>query len=127
MAELINLQVWFSQRTGSVTCMANPNISINDQVKIVERNTSETYTHYIRAVSSSMDLDTGQYVMNLTTNWLGDQDNWVITSDNVYNPISNISISEDVDRWQQITGRNLQFSGLGKKPVIFTGEFVEIL
>jgi hypothetical protein len=127
MAELINLQVWFSQRTGSVTCIANPNISINDQIKIVERNTSETYVHYVRAVSSSMDLDTGQYVMNLTTNWLGNQDDWVITSDNVYNPIKNISVSESVDRWQQVTGRNLQFSGLGKKPVVFTGEFVEVV
>ena len=127
MAELINLQVWFSQRTGSVTCMANPNISINDQVRIIERNTSESYIHYVRAISSTMDLDSGQYVMSLTTNWLGNQDNWVITSDNVYSPISNISISEKVDRWQQVTGRNLQFSGLGKKPVVFTGEFVEIV
>ena len=126
MAELINLQVWFSQRTGNVTCVANPNLSINDQVKIIERNTSETYVHYIRAISSTMDLDSGQYVMSLTTNWLGNEDDWVITSSDVYNPIKNISISENVDRWQQVTGRNLQFSGLGKKPVIFTGEFVEI-
>jgi hypothetical protein len=73
-----------------------------------------------------MDLDSGQYVMSLTTNWLGNEDDWVITSSDVYNPIKNISISENVDRWQQVTGRNLQFSGLGKKPVIFTGEFVEI-
>lgn len=121
MAELINLQIWFSQRTGSITCVANPNFSINDQVRILERNTSETYIHYIRAISSSMDLDSGQYSMSLTTNWLGDADNWVITSSNIYNPISQISISEKVDRWQRITGRQLEFSGLGTRQPTFTG------
>jgi len=121
MAELINLQIWFSQRTGSITCVANPNFSINDQIRILERNTSETYIHYIRSISSSMDLDSGQYVMNLTTNWLGDSDNWVITGSNIYNPISNISISEKVDRWQKVTGRNLVFTGTGTRQPVFTG------
>jgi len=123
MAELINLQIWFSQRAGSLTCVANPNIEINDQIRIIERNTSETYIHYVRGVSSTMDLDTGQYEMSLTTNWLGDENDWVITSDNVYNPISHVSISERVDRWQQITNRELQFSGLGVEPITLTGGF----
>ena len=129
MAELINLQIWFSQRTGSITCIANPNFSINDQIRILERNTSETYIHYIRSISSSMDLDSGQYIMNLTTNWLGDSDNWVITSSNIYNPISNISVSEKVDRWQRVTGRNLAFTGAGTRQPTFTGslEFKVIL
>lgn len=124
MAELINLQIWFSQRTGSVTCIANPNICINDQIRIIERNTSETYIHYVRGISSSMDLDSGQYVMSLTTNWLGNESDWVITSSNIYNPIKNISISERIDRWQKVTGRNLQFSGLGKRPATLSGGFV---
>jgi hypothetical protein len=129
MAELINLQIWFSQRTGSVTCIANPNLCINDQIRIIERNTSETYIHYVRGISSSMDLDSGQYVMTLTTNWLGNEDGeWVITSqkpDDLINPIKNISISERIDRWQQTTGRNLQFSGYGRKPATLSGGFVE--
>ncbi|NBR22235.1 MAG: hypothetical protein EBU08_00290 [Micrococcales bacterium] len=124
MAELINLQIWFSQRTGSVTCVADPNIQINDQIKIVERNTSETYIHYVRGISTTMDLDSGAYEMTLTTNWLGNEDDWVITSDNVYNPITHVSITEKVDKWQLTTGRDLQFSGLGQKPVTLTGKFV---
>lgn len=124
MAELINLQIWFSQRTGSVTCVANPNICINDQIRIIERNTSETYIHYVRGISSSMDLDSGQYTMSLTTNWLGNDSDWVITSSNIYNPIKNVSISERVDRWQKITGRELEFSGSGRRPATLSGRFV---
>jgi hypothetical protein len=80
MAELINLQIWFNQRIGSIAMVGNPNIGMNDQIRVVERNTSETYIHYVRGVSSSMDLDTGSYTMNLSTNRLGDDSNWVITT-----------------------------------------------
>ena len=80
MAELINLQIWFNQRIGNIAMVGNPNIGMNDQIRVVERNTSETYIHYVRSVSSSMDLDTGVYTMNLSTNRLGNDSNWVITT-----------------------------------------------
>lgn len=83
MAELIALHIWFAQRTGSITCCADPQLSINDQVRIYERNTSETYIHYIRGISTQMDLETGEYTANITTNWLGSEDDWAITSDPV--------------------------------------------
>lgn len=88
MAELISLHIWFSQRTGSVTCAANPCIQVNDQVRIYERITGETYIHYVRGVTTSMDLDTGVYTMQLTTHWLGSETSWVIQS-GLPNPTQN--------------------------------------
>lgn len=79
MAELIALQVWFQQRQGQVSCIANPLIGINDQVRIFERQTGETYIHYIRGLSTHMDLDSGEYTMSVTCNWLGDSTVWAIT------------------------------------------------
>ena len=111
MAELINLQIWFSQRTGSVEMVGNPLIGINDQVKIRERNTSEFYTHYVRGVSSNLDLQEGTYKMTLTTNWLGNAASWVITTSPSYDPVYQVQISNYVDRWQEITGRELPTTG----------------
>lgn len=83
MAELIALHIWFSQRQGSVTCVANPAIQINDQVRIYERVTGESYTHYVRGVSTTHDLNSGTYTMNLTTHWLGDKESWAITREDI--------------------------------------------
>jgi hypothetical protein len=128
MAELINLQIWFNQRIGSISMVGNPNIGMNDQIRVVERNTSETYIHYVRGVSSSMDLDTGSYVMNLSTNRLGDDSNWVITTgDNAtpsYNPMTQIQISETVSRWQEGLGRGVPPSSNGSTEPTFTGSFI---
>lgn len=82
MAELISLHIWFSQRIGNVTCAANPCIQINDQVRIHERQTADAYIHYVRGISSTHDLDTGEYTMTLQTNWLGDGDEWILTAAN---------------------------------------------
>lgn len=83
MAELISLHIWFQQRLGSVSCAANPCIQINDQIRIFERVTAETYVHYVRGVSTHHDLDTGEYTMTLTTHWMGDAGDWVITRDTI--------------------------------------------
>ena len=80
MAELIGMHIWFSQREGSVNCVANPCIQINDQVRIWERTTAESYIHYVRGISTSHDLDTGEYLMSLTTHWLGSDTSWVIST-----------------------------------------------
>lgn len=128
MAELINLQIWFNQRIGSISMVGNPNIGMNDQIRVVERNTSETYIHYVRGVSSSMDLDTGSYVMNLSTNRLGDDSNWVITTGEdatpSYNPMTQIQISETVSRWQEGLGRGVPPSSNGSTEPTFTGSFI---
>ncbi len=85
MAELIALHIWFQQRIGSVTCLANPNIQINDQVRISERNSGEAYIHYVRSISRSLNMDSGEYMMTLETHWLGDGEEWVITRDDLLN------------------------------------------
>lgn len=87
MAEIVSLQLWFQQRLGQVSCVGNPAIQINDQVRIYERQTGETFIHYVRGIQTHHDLESGEYTMTLTTNWLGDKDNWVLDlSDSTYGP-----------------------------------------
>ena len=76
-AALIGLHIMFQLRKGQVTILANPEIQINDQVRITERNSSESYIHYVRSISSDFDADSGTWYMTLSTNWLGEESNWV--------------------------------------------------
>lgn len=80
MAELIALHIWFQQRLGSVTCAANPLLQINDQVRIFERQTDETYIHYVRSISTQQNMESGEYTMSLTTHWLGESNDWAVDS-----------------------------------------------
>lgn len=73
MAELIALQIAFSQRAGQVTAVFNPAITLDTQIQIYERVTGETYSHYVKAVHTDHDMDTGKLTMTLVTNWLGTQ------------------------------------------------------
>lgn len=85
MAQLIDLHLFLAQRQGSVTMLANPLLQIDDQVRIFERTTSETYIHYVRGYRSLMDFESGEYTMDLQTHWLGDGssaltgDGWSLT------------------------------------------------
>lgn len=72
MAELIGLHITFSERLGQVSCLATPHIEINDQVRIYERQTETTHVHYVRGINFTHDIKTGQYMMTLTTHWLGE-------------------------------------------------------
>lgn len=123
MAELISLRIWFSQRIGSATIAGNPGLSLGDQVRMIERNTSETYIHLINSISSTLDLDSGSYQMQINTSWLGDANDWVITSNNTYNPITHIGVSERVDRWQLALERGLAFHGDGTSIATLNGGF----
>ena len=123
MAELISLRMWFSQRTGSSTIVGNPGLSLGDQVRMIERNTSETYIHMINSISSTLDLDSGSYQMQISTSWLGDANDWVITSNNTYNPITHVGVSERVDRWQLALNRGLTFHGDGTSIATLNGGF----
>ncbi len=70
MAELIALHAAFSLRMGTIRCIANMAFQLNDQVRVQEKVTKDAYVHYIRSISSEMDLDDGTYFMDITTNWL---------------------------------------------------------
>lgn len=78
MLETLLDHINFSLRQGSVTCQANPAIQINDQVRIYERQTSETFVHYVKGIQSNMDLDTGEWTTVITTFWLGED--WIINA-----------------------------------------------
>ncbi len=123
MAELISLRMWFAQRTGNANIVANPNLGVGDQIRLIERNTSETYIHVINAISSNMSLDQGTWTMQVNTNWLGDANDWVITSSNTYNPITHVGVSERVDRWQLALDKGLQFHGDGTGAATLGGGF----
>lgn len=126
MAELISLRAWFSQRTGSTSCVGNPLLSLNDQVRIIEQNTSESFIHLINSIDSTMDLDSGTYTMNVSTHWLGDADNWVIVTDSPTGEYPYVRISERLDAWQSRTQRmlNAGSGGFGSNVrSMITGEF----
>jgi len=123
MAELIALRIWFSQRTSSATIVYNANLSIGDQIRLIERNTSETAIHIINSISSTIDLDAGTAISTINTNWLGDANDWVITSDNTYNPITHVGVSERVDRWQLALNKGLAFHGDGMSTPTLSGGF----
>jgi len=104
MAELIAIRLWFAERTGSAVIMANPCFQLGDQIQLKERNTNETFIHLLRGIDSTNDLEEGVWTYNITTNWLGDANNWVISTESH----EYITISERLDRWQQITQRGLE-------------------
>jgi hypothetical protein len=71
MADMMSLRQLFTYRTDRVTIPANPAIQIDDQVRIFERVTSEGYLHYVKGISSSLDMESGQWTYDLDTHWLG--------------------------------------------------------
>lgn len=124
MAELIGLHAWFASRTGSAGIIGNPCLSIDDQVRIVERNTSETFIHLITGIDSSMDLDEGTYTMELTTNWLGKADDWVIATEPKDSEYIYTVISDNLNSWQSKTNRGLNGGGSQDSAIISAnGEF----
>jgi hypothetical protein len=68
-------------RQSTITIAANPAIQIDDQVKIYEKITSDTYFHYVNGITSNHDLSTGKWTYDLSTQWLGTDPNtkqWVV-------------------------------------------------
>ena len=70
-AYLVSLWIHWSYRKGRVKIPANPALDVDDQVRIYEAKTSETYIHYILSQTVSLDFDTGVYTADLETHWLG--------------------------------------------------------
>jgi hypothetical protein len=71
MADLIDIRTWLARRTANVSCVANPLIDVNDQVRVIERQSGEVYVHYISSISVKHDLVSGDFRMDLTTHWMG--------------------------------------------------------
>ena len=113
MAELIAMHIWFSMRTGSLSAVANPCIGINDQIRVMERVTSDTYIHYVRSMSTVHDLETGSYTMKMDTHWLGSDEDWVITSEDIQTGENRIQISENLRSW--VEGLDSQFVDVARQ------------
>lgn len=73
MADLITVRQMFTYRTNTVEIPGNPAIQIDDQVRLIERTTSETYVHYVDGISSEFDMTTGRWIYSLQTCWLGEE------------------------------------------------------
>lgn len=71
MADLISIREMFTYRTNQIEIPANPAIQVDDQIRILERTTAETYVHYVDSLSSDFDMLTGRWTYSITTHWLG--------------------------------------------------------
>lgn len=72
MADLIALRMYFQYRTDQLKIAGNPAIQMDDQVRIYERLSNETFIHYVSGITMSFDLESGEYTYTLATYWLGD-------------------------------------------------------
>lgn len=81
-AYLISLWIHWSYRKGRIRIPGNPAFEPDDQVRVYERVTEDSYIHYIQGTSSVMDLDKGTWYLDIDTHWLGygpDQ-TWVVNT-----------------------------------------------
>lgn len=78
MADFITQRQAFEYRTATVTIPANPEIQIDDQIRLKERVAEENYIHYVRSIHSVWDLESGRWTYELRTHWLGESpfDRW---------------------------------------------------
>lgn len=80
LAELTGLRMWFARHRGTLAAVANPLIDPDDQVRVFEKTTWETYLHRVRSVSTEYDEQSGHYTMNLDLMWVGpDNSGWQVT------------------------------------------------
>jgi hypothetical protein len=73
MADFVTLRQMFAYRSNTITIPGYPAIQLDDQVRVYERTTAETYLHYVKGISSELDMTTGKWSYTLTTNWLGQE------------------------------------------------------
>lgn len=70
-ADLIAARQMLDYRRGRLTIWGNPAIQIDDQVRIIERTTGETFYHYVNSIEAEIDLEEGTFTYSLETSWLG--------------------------------------------------------
>ena len=77
-ASLIAVRQMFTYRTDNIVIAGFPGIQIDDQIRVMERMTSEGNIHYVNGVASDHDLEAGTWTYTLQTHWLGEkpEDKW---------------------------------------------------
>lgn len=80
MADLIVTRQKFAFRKSKVQIPGYPAIQIDDQIRLYEKTTNETYFHYVETITSTLDQRNGTWTYDLGTHWLGEekQDSWVV-------------------------------------------------
>lgn len=73
MAELISIRQLFTYRKDQLAIPGFPAIQVDDQVRLYERVTGEGFVHYVRGISSTLDMESGEWTYELTTHWLGNR------------------------------------------------------
>jgi hypothetical protein len=78
MADLIAIRSMFTYRKNTLQIPGYPAIQIDDQVRIYEATTAESFVHYVDSISSEFDMQTRQWTYSLNTHWLGEEpfDKW---------------------------------------------------
>ena len=85
-ASLVATKQKFAYRTGRLKIHGYPAIQVDDQIRVLERVTNETYFHYVRGISSTLDMEEGTWTYDLETHWLGEtvDESWAV-------PVANLS------------------------------------
>ena len=80
MADMIAARNMFSYRAGRSVIPGYPKIQIDDQIRIFERTTNETYYHYVLGIKSELNMEEGVWTYELSTHWLGEDptEAWVV-------------------------------------------------
>lgn len=83
MADMISARNMFTYRTAQATIPGYPKIQIDDQIRIYERITNETYYHYVMGIKCELDMEEGTWTYQLNTHWLGERpsDAWVVRTE----------------------------------------------
>jgi len=72
LADMIATRQMHAYRRGKLRIPGYPAIQIDDQVRIFERVTGETYFHYVLGVDCELNMETGEWYYDLETHWLGE-------------------------------------------------------
>lgn len=81
MADMVAARQMFDYRRSQIRIAGYPAIQIDDQIRVFERVTNETFYQYVESIACQLDMDTGQYTYDLETHWLGEDptDAWAVT------------------------------------------------
>jgi hypothetical protein len=78
MADLIAIRSMFTYRKNSIQVPGNPAIQVDDQVRLYESTTAESYVHYVDSIKSDFNMQTREWTYTIDTHWLGEEafDKW---------------------------------------------------
>ncbi len=68
---LVSLWMHWAYRSSKFRIPGVAALEPDDQIRIYERITAETFIHYVEGYSSVMNLDAGTWYMDVDTHWLG--------------------------------------------------------